>query len=204
MSLPDSTSLRRAVSGDEEALAALLAEVGPGIRRSLQIARKWQSVVDPDDVMQVTYMEVFMRITRFTAADLPAFTSWVRRIAENNLRDAVRELGRAKRPDPARRVGAVTEASYVALLDQLSGATATPSRVVAGAELTQAVEAALQTLPADYARVIRLADLEGRSGPETASAMSRSHGAVRMLLARAREHLRDALGPPSRFFSTSS
>jgi RNA polymerase sigma factor (sigma-70 family) len=60
------------------------------------------------------------------------------------------------------------------------------------------VDEALRKLPADYEQVLRLYELDGLSAPEVGQRMGRSHGAVRMLLARARECLGHTLGSASR------
>ncbi len=190
-----------AVAGDEDALSLLLERHGPHVRRALNISPKWQSIVDAEDIMQVTYLEAFMRIRKFDAASSQAFRAWLRRIAENNLRDAIRELTRFKRPQPNRRVESPAEASYVALIEQLSSDGTTVSRVASGREAVELIESALQNLPDDYQRVLRMFELDGRSGPQIAETMGKSHGAVKMLLARSRECLREQLGSPGQFFS---
>ena len=53
------------------------------------------------------------------------------------------------------------------------------------------------------ATVVRLYDIEGRSGPEVATTMGRSRGAVVMLRARAHDRLAELLGSGSKFFSDS-
>jgi len=85
---------------------------------------------------------------------------------------------------------------------ELLGATSTtPSRIVAGQEAQTLLGSALAELPPDYAKVVRLHDLEGRTGPEVAAAMGRSRGAIFMLLARAHDQLRQSLGSATKFFS---
>ncbi len=199
----DDELVAKATHGDAEALRALLEHHGLSIRNELKISPKWNGVVDADDVMQVTYLEAFMRILDFQAAGTDAFRSWLRRIAENNLRDAIKGLERQKRPQN-RVNGPPGAESYVALVDQLAGTTTTPSRHAAAHEFQEIVEAALKDLPQDYEKVLRLYELEGRPGREVAAAMGRSPGAVKMLLARARDRLREALGSRSRFFSDSA
>ena len=65
----DESSLKslvaKAVGGDTAALSQLLENYGPETEERLQIARKWRPVLDPGDVMQVTYLEAFMQIGRF-------------------------------------------------------------------------------------------------------------------------------------------
>ena len=91
--------------------------------------------------------------------------------------------------------------SYVALVELLGATMTTPSIVAARSVLQSALDQALNTLPADYAKVVRLYDLEGRDAKEVAQLMGKSPGAVYMLLARAHDRLRDALGSGSQFFS---
>jgi RNA polymerase sigma-70 factor (ECF subfamily) len=191
-----------AVKGDESALAALLEEAGLQLHADLQhkIGPKYRSLVDADDILQVTCLEAFLRIRSFVPGGAGSFAAWLRRIGENNLLDAIRELERDKRPPPGRRAAAADDASYVALIERVAMTTTTASRVFARDEVRSSVDAALQQLPPDYERALRLYELEGLSGEEVAERMGRSHGAVRMLLARAREALAELLGSPSRFF----
>jgi RNA polymerase sigma-70 factor (ECF subfamily) len=151
--------------------------------------------------MQVTYLEAFLRIGDFAPGGPNAFPAWLRRIALNNVKDGVRELQRDKRLPPARRIQAGSNDSYAALAEDLACESLTPSRDASKRELRDRIEALLRELPRDYSDVVRLACLEGLTGPETAERMNRSLGAVKMLLLRARTRLRELLGSPSRFLS---
>jgi RNA polymerase sigma-70 factor (ECF subfamily) len=198
----DEALLTQAVTGDSAALATLLERHGPEVRAQLRIDPKWTSVVDADDVMQVTYLEAFLQFGRFKPQGIPAFVGWLRRIAENNLRDAVKEMERAKRPPPDRRVSPSSYDESVSAFIGLLGVTmTTPSVVATRQESSRSFEQALSALPPDYATVIRLYDLEGRGITEVAQQMGRSAGAVHMLRTRAHEHLRELLAQDSRFFS---
>jgi hypothetical protein len=53
----DQALLRVAKTGDMDALGTLLKRHGPGVRAGLQINPKWRSVLEVDDVMQVTYFD---------------------------------------------------------------------------------------------------------------------------------------------------
>lgn len=185
-------------------MASLLHDVAPLLRSKLSgaISSKWSSVLEVDDVLQVTYLEAFLRISRFENKGLGSFAGWVSRIAENNLRDAIRELERLKRPQPKNRVvlGAGDESS-MALLENLGFTTTTPSRHAAQGEVHRAVEDALSRIPADYAEVVRLYDLKGMSASEVAAQINRSTGAVYMLRSRALDRLRESFASESRFFS---
>lgn len=192
----------KAVAGDMAALSALLRELGPRLRERLSIDSRWQSVLEIDDVLQVTYLEAFLKIGSFTPGGPNAFFGWLKRIAENNLRDAIKALEAAKRPPPAGAMSGLSPFdSGVALLDMLSGGGGTPSRAAAVGEVQSALSRAMESLPPDYAAVVRAYDLEGRHISEVAAAVGRSPGAVHMLRARAHDRLRELLGPQSDFFS---
>jgi RNA polymerase sigma factor (sigma-70 family) len=197
--------LARAIAGDAVALRSLFERFGPQVAAEIrsQIGRTWQAAIDADDVMQITYIEGFLQIGGLTARDPAAFLSWLRRIAQNNLRDAIKELERAKRPNPRKRLAdADGEGSFVALVEMLGVDSLTPSRAARTGEARRAVSAALEKLPPDYAAVVRLYDLEGREIADVARELRRSPGAVHMLRARAHDRLRALLGEASGFFST--
>lgn len=194
--------IRQAVSGDESALTTLLERAGMQLHAELEarVAAPYRGVVDAADIVQITCLEAFLRIRSFVPAGPGSFLNWLRRISQNNLRDAIKELERDKRPSPRRNVSAASgDESYVLLIEQVAGTATTVSRAAGRNELKQIVDEALRKLPADYERVLRLYELEGRSAPEVASEMGRSHGAVRMLLARARECLAENLGSAARY-----
>src|SRR5262245_30583110 len=99
MSTHDPADFSRASAGDHDAAARLLNMYGPQVRRTLSISPQWQAAVDAEDVMQVTYIEAFMRFDQFRDSDADSLVAWLTRVAQNNLRDAIKELGRDKRPD---------------------------------------------------------------------------------------------------------
>ena len=155
--------------------------------------------------MQVTYLEAFLLVQNFEPRGEGAFEAWLSQIAENNLRDALRGLQAAKRPDPRKRVqlgAGASGDSMVALVELLgSSPDLTPSRDAARGEHTQILDRTLGELPPDYERVVRMYDLEGLSAPEVAEHLGRSTGAIYMLRARAHERLRELMGSPSQFFT---
>ncbi len=202
-------ALTRAISGDKAAFVLLLEACSPRVRSRLEpkITGAFQAHLDIDDVMQVTYIEAYTRLHRFTGGGLSGFLAWLSTLAEHNLIDAVRSLEAAKRPDPRREVtGAATASrdSMVALVDLLGVSTTTPSIQAAKEEAVSHLDRALKNLPRDYETVVRLYDIEGRPMEEVAKQLGRSEGAGYMLRARAHDRLREGMGPPQNFFSKST
>ncbi|MDZ4754323.1 MAG: sigma-70 family RNA polymerase sigma factor [Phycisphaerae bacterium] len=186
----------KAVAGDADALTELLAAYGPRVERHLDIGRRWRGVLDTADVMQVTYLEAFLEIARFDAARATTFAAWLHRLAENNLRDALRGLARHKRQPAARRVLADARApddSRDQLLDELVSASSTPSRALRREEAHARLDRAISQLPDDYAAVVRASDLQGLDPDAVAALLQRSPGAVHMLRARAHQRLSELL-----------
>jgi RNA polymerase sigma-70 factor (ECF subfamily) len=194
----------RAVAGDDKAFAALLKRHGPTVRDRIKhgIGQHWRSVLDEDDVMQVTYLEAALKLHTFSDRGEGSFTAWLQRIADNNLRDSIRGLERAKRPDPRRRLADKPAGeSYAALVEIMGFTLTTPSVQAAKGEMVTELDKALAKLPPDYEKVLRLYDLGGKDIEEVASQLGKSQGAVYMIRARAQERLGEVIGNESRFFS---
>ncbi|MEM9373808.1 MAG: RNA polymerase sigma factor [Planctomycetota bacterium] len=197
-------ALEEAMGGDIEALVGLLESVAPSIRAIVEpkIGRKHRSMLTVDDVMQVTYMEAISRFGAFSGGGSRGFRAWVARIAENNLIDAVRGLEAAKRPNPSKRIeNRSQDDSMVAMVEAIGVTVSTPSLVAHKGEVVSVIQRAVSRLPDDYARVITMYDLQGRSIDEVVQELGRSKGAVYMLRARAHEHLKEVLGSESRYFT---
>ncbi len=200
-------TISRAIQGDSDALSTLLETTGRQVRHHLsrQMPHRWQSILTLDDVMQVTYLEAFLRISQFRGNGQCSFEGWLKRIAENNLRDAIRALERGKRPPPQVQDQALhPEGSCAALLERLSDSTISPSRCAGRAEVCELVKTAVARLPDDYRRAVQMFDLEGCDSTAVAAALGRSEGAVYMLRARAHDRLRELLGAETNFFSDSA
>lgn len=193
--------LRLAKAGDRTALEELLLRHGPPIRNGLEINRKWRSMIEPDDVMQVTYFEAFEHIDGFSG-DTHAFPRWLRQIAENNLRDAVQWLERNKRPQPENRVTDADQKDGVMwLYETVAGAGTSPSHQAARNEVRLLLDDEIDRLPEAYADVLRSIFIDGRSVADISKRLGKTRGAVHLLRIRAIDRLRNRLGSGSQFFS---
>lgn len=204
MTVEQQNCVRQAVEGNKDALGELLEAIGPGVEAALAIGPKWQGMLDASDVMQVTYIEAFAHIHDFDPSRAEAFPTWLKRIAENNLRDAIRSLQAKKNPPPHLKLDAYAGDSDVALFDILTSGCGTPSRIVRQDEAHGRLRKALACLPSDYARTIQLYDLEGKPVNEVAAILGRSTGAVFMLRQRGHDRLRALLGSPSNILESNT
>jgi len=204
MSFCEESLIVAAVAGDRAALEKLLEHHFPALCDRLKgaIGPAYRSVLDADDVLQITCMEAFLGIARFKPRNPDAFFGWLLTIAQNNLRDAIRSLDRDKREPRGRQVrDPYGTDSYVGLLANLVGTGTTPSGLAAREEMTIALKEAIGKLPEFYQQVVRLIDLEGRSTNTVAEAIGRTPGAVHMARQRAHDHLARLMGDSTRFFS---
>jgi RNA polymerase sigma-70 factor (subfamily 1) len=199
----DRPLLYAAVSGDADVLATLLKKYAPNVRASLagQIHKKWQSVLSEDDVMQQTYADAFTDIGNFDPEGDGSFSGWLCRLAQCNLRDAIRMLQAAKRGGRINRVELDLAESTRLLVSMLTASGMSPSSHAAGKEAEALLAQALAQLSPASQIAVRMFDLEGHDVEDIAQELDRSVGAVYMLRARAHDKLRKLLGATGNFFT---
>ena len=161
-----------------------------------------------EEVVQDSWLAVFASVGRFEGRSTLA--SWIFTIVLNRARSRARQEGRlVALPDGlAGGERGVPDSEFLpdghwrevpALWDELD-----PERVVAGRQIWQHVQAAVEALPAGQRAVIILRDMEGGSAEEACALFGLSPENQRVLLHRARNRVRqtiDALiaGPRERF-----
>ncbi len=197
VSLSGDDFLVRAINGDDHALCELLRDLDADLRYHVTraIGTRHRHVIEVEDVMQVTYLEAFLRIRLFHHSGERGFRAWLWQVAGNNVRDAIRVVDAGRRPPPDKQIAPDDPGdSYVDLLIQMGGTHSTPSKLVAREEAKRIMNEAIDRLPSDYATVVKLCDLKGFTTAQAAAAMHRSDAAVRMLRARAHDRLADIVG----------
>jgi RNA polymerase sigma-70 factor (ECF subfamily) len=192
--LDSDEQVERGVRGDADALEALLRQVEPDLRAGLSIHPIWRRSFELDDVLQVSYLEAFLRIGALELRTLVGFRAWLKRITQRNLSDAIRALERDKRPAVRRRLtrGGAGESART-LFAKVAGDHASASSLAVEAEVMALLREAIQRLPASYRQVIEQLDLAERGVSEVATELGRSPGAVHMLHSRALDRLRELL-----------
>ncbi len=198
--------VRNATCGDRMALQQLLLlHYTPLAHRiSVMMPPALQGSVGAEDILQETFIHAIRDISGFDPLKWRSFGAWLMAVAENRIRDAIKTSERKKRGGhchQARNLRDDHGSAIVDLIDILATESQTPSRSVARHEAVKAIQVAVASLPEDYRQAVRLRYLEGMSLSEVATAMHRSPGAIRGLLDRAKQQMRDAMGRASAYLS---
>lgn len=193
-----SSLVRRMRRGDAQALARFIAlnrqrllavveqKLGPALRRR----------IEPDDIVQEVSVEAIRTLATSLKDDGEPF-NWLCQLAERRVIDAHRRLVAQKR-DVRREqslAGGSAEESRRALADVLAASVTTPTRALSRKGHAARLAAALSMLPEDHQEALRLRYVEGQPSKEIASRLNKSDGAVRVMLSRALDRLKRALGP---------
>jgi RNA polymerase sigma-70 factor (ECF subfamily) len=166
-------------SGDDEALAALLARHAPAVQRfGLKMCRDPE---DAKDVLQETLLAAARGAREFRGGS--SLSTWLYTIA--------RSFCIKKR----RRASISAETLDDDRVTQIASPLAPPDEAAASRELGEALERAIGALEPMYREVLLLRDVEGLSAPEVAQVLGVGVDAVKSRLHRARVAVRDRLSP---------
>ena len=195
----DRELLAQAISGDRAALHELMLVHYQVLLRHIEhrIGPPLRGVVSAEDIIQQTFVEVIRDLEHFTPRTDQSFFAWLKKIAENRTRDAVKYQKCLKRGGNRRQVrthALPQESSVADLVELLSAGSQTPSRSAARHDAVAAVQQTIDALPNDYREAVQLRLLMGKSLEEVAAIMDRSPRAVQGLVDRAKKKMRAALG----------
>jgi len=197
--------LARAIAGETTTLKPLLyLRYDPLLQHiRAKMPRFVQGLLDAEDVLQQTYTKAFRAIETFRPRDADSFHSWLKQIADNTLVDECRRLRRRKRGGDIHTAGPAKDPSGTEqVLDWIAGSDPTPSRVVARREAVKALHVAIAALPDQQREAVSLVCLQGLSAKEAVEKMGITESAVRSLVDRGRDNLREAMGSVSTWLST--
>jgi RNA polymerase sigma-70 factor (ECF subfamily) len=164
----------------------------------LQVEPRFRAKFDSSDIVQQTLLEAVRAWPQFRGGTESELAAWLRRILAHVLHHEMRRFAGAQRRDIDREVSlerALAESSR-RLGAALEAPGSSPSQHASRHELELRLADALARLPADYAEVILLRNVEGLPHQEIARRMGRGIGAVRMLWVRALARLRQELDLP--------
>jgi len=160
----------------------------------LQLDQRWQSRLDPSDVVQETLLRAHEKFGQFRGQGEAELAAWLRQILVNclagvarRLRTGARDIGRE------RSLEAAVEDSSARMQAWLADQGSSPSQQAARQEQLLRLAQALARLPDDQRRAVEMHHLKGRPVAELAEELSRSPAAVGALLFRGLKKLRQLL-----------
>ena len=159
-----------------------------GLLARLQVEPRYRAKFDPSDIVQQTMLEAVRDWPQFRGGSQAELAAWLRQILAHVLLHEMRRFG-------GTRSGAISVAKsrsikrspsrLAAWVMRSAAPGSSPSERAGRHELELRLADALAKLPADYAEVILMRNVEGLSHDEIARRTGRGVGAVRMLWVRA-------------------
>ncbi|MEM7557670.1 MAG: sigma-70 family RNA polymerase sigma factor [Planctomycetota bacterium] len=156
---------------------------------------KLRAKAGKSDAVQQTMMQVAQKLGDFRGDNRAQLFAWVREILDNEVKQIRRSYQTEKR-NVAREVAVEPDNSHEAGID-LSAQLLTPQSAALLKEETQAIQAAIASLPEDYRQVIELRNWQKLSFAEIGKEMDRSENAVTKLWFRALVRLEQVMGESS-------
>ena len=185
-------------AGDAPTLGLLLGKFENYLHllARLQVGRRLQGKVDPQDLVQDTFLEAHRHFAAFRGVSEGELVAWLRQIlaarAANVVRHFVGTKGRDVRLE--RELAGELDESSRCLDGALVAAQSSPSQQAARRETAVLLADALAQLPDDYRETVILRQIEGLSFTDVASKMGRTEDSVQKLWVRGLAKLREALG----------
>lgn len=175
--------LRRWNGGDQDALGALLEHHLQWITDYVhgRLGAKLRSRAETQDFVQASMLEFLRYGPKFEVTDESAFRGLLARVAENNIRDQNRYLGREKRDQDRERL-----ASSDSILDLDARRDVTrPSQHAQRDESVALIRVALELLDPQDREVVRMREVDELPFAEIGARMEVSEDAARMRFGRA-------------------
>jgi RNA polymerase sigma-70 factor (ECF subfamily) len=199
-SFPTLSLLNEARQGDRSSLGVLLRKYFRYLN-SLSRGHLDDRIgirVSASDIVQDTLLEAHRDFEKFSGTTIEEFTGWLRKILFNNLSTAIEKHVLADKRDVRKqrsldqKVGQADQ-SQPGLGRFLEQDITSPSTPMQRDESLGQLLMAIDQLPEDYQRVIRMRHFDDLSFNEIAERLDRNSGAVRMMWVRAVEKLRTCL-----------
>jgi RNA polymerase sigma-70 factor (ECF subfamily) len=148
--------------------------------------------VDPSDVIQQTCLDVYLEMANFRGSHEAQWSSWLRRILENNVYQVIRRHIQTQKRTVTKEAK-VDETPSGSVLDRgrFVANDISPSHQAMKDERAVRLAGMLEDLVGGQREAIRLRFLEGNSMSEIALAMDRTEMAVAGLVKRGLRKLRE-------------
>ncbi|HYW55992.1 MAG TPA: RNA polymerase sigma factor RpoE [Polaromonas sp.] len=185
----DAVLVERTVAGDQKAFELLVIKYQRRIQRL--IGRMVRDVDLVEDIAQETFIRAYRALAQFRGE--AQFYTWLYRIAVNTAKKALMDLKR--NPTVSENTFKSDDDDETSPVENELTSPDTPEAVLAGKEIAEMVNAAMEALPEELRQAITLREIEGLSYEEIAEAMSCPIGTVRSRIFRAREAISERIKP---------
>lgn len=185
----DAMLVERTVAGDQKAFELLVIKYERRIQRL--IGRMVRDVDLVEDIAQETFIRAYRALAQFRGE--AQFYTWLYRIAVNTAKKALMELKR--NPTVSENFFKSDDDDETSTLENELTSAETPESLLAGKEIAQMVNTAMEALPEELRQAITLREIEGLSYEEIAEAMNCPIGTVRSRIFRAREAISARIKP---------
>ncbi len=187
--------LQKARDGSKEALGRLMEKARLVLLKdaNAELASALRAKEGASDLVQDTFLEAQRHLASFRGRTEREWVAWLRRTLEHNLVDAARHYQNTAKRQIGREVhlhGGDVPANGT---NDLPTDGLTPSRVLSQNEEVEALQKAVDRLPADYRDVVLWHHRDRLTNEQIGQRMGRSAEAVRKLWVRALEMLADEL-----------
>lgn len=184
--------IAKAVSGDMASLEILLFRHRKRLLAYIQghFPPELRGFLEPQDVVQDTWLKAIRALREFRPDGPEAVYRWLVTISRNLILDHAKHVQMTRRKEPPGPAVNADDASIIRLLEEMAVYQRTPSKSAASHELMKVLDDAIERLPGDQARALRLRHLQGLETKAIALQMQRSEGSISMLCNRALRSLR--------------
>lgn len=187
--IDDGTLVNRALNGETEAFDVLVDRYSGLVYQMAYGVLSNQE--DAEDAAQETFVRAFQALEKFRGES--SFKTWLCRIAINAARNKRRWYAIRAR-DSHVSLDEPVEGNEDEMSRELPDDRLAPDRLVAGAELSERLNAALEQLPEGIRQAVVMYNIEEMSYEEIASALDCKMGTVKSRISRGRDELRRLLG----------
>ena len=183
----DKALVRRAISGEQRAYSELVKRHKRGIERLVRPITRNATTDEVEDLVQEAFTKAFLHLTSYS--EEYAFSTWLYRIATNHAIDYLRRKklsmfsisappgGGGDRGDDESKDFEITDSSWI------------PEQLMLAEERTSIIEDAIDQLPENYKKIIKLRHTDDLEYDEIAKVLNLPMGTVKVHLHRARAAL---------------
>ncbi len=197
---------QRLRQGDSQALAELFSVYRERLRCIIhfRMDRRLHGRVDPDDILQESYLAASKRLSYFQREFSGTSFVWLRLITTQALADLYRRHLSAQKRDVAKEVFRRGPSTSMTLASRLFGQVSSPSKMIAHMDMIDKVDQAIATMSEVDQEILAMRHFEELTNKETAEALGIEQKNSSIRYYRALVRLKEILAEYSAFVDMDS